>query len=476
MSKLDSLVEGKLAEFQARQGQLVESWKPYVESATKWSKEKLGRDLTEHDKRNIAQCLENTLLDGGLKTRSSIFETTTGDAISFLGVQLPIVTAIVPSLALNHLSIVQALDRRVGSVFYMDFRAGQTKGGVSSNSVLIDPKTGHASSGAAKRYASTIVETEPQGTSTSGTLLYPFPVALTLVLVRGVETFTETSAGILTSNATGGGTGTINAAGQWTVTGWIGTGTIYATYRYYWDKMSAAGTAGVPEININMTQETVTAIDFPVRAKFSLGAAIDLEKAHGVSLESVLVKVLGDEIKFAIDHYGIEQIVAAATGADAAVSPGTFASAAGSGQEFIFRVREFLKYVELGSNAIFAKTLRGMASYLVVGNNAAAVLKQIGDHFKPNASAGKVMTGPTLIGELDGRPVVQDPFIATGRVYLGYKGDNFLEAGFVVAPYIPLFSTPTLQTSDLLAQKGFLSSVGYKVIRPGLFTYFDVTL
>jgi len=38
-------------------------------------------------------------------------------------------------------------------------------------------------------------------------------------------------------------------------------------------------------------------------------------------------------------------------------------------------------------------------------------------------------------------------------------------------PYIPLMSTPTLVTSDLFAQKGFLSSAGFKVINPGMYTY-----
>ena len=38
------------------------------------------------------------------------------------------------------------------------------------------------------------------------------------------------------------------------------------------------------------------------------------------------------------------------------------------------------------------------------------------------------------------------------------------------APYIPLFATPTLVTADLYAQKGFLSSAGFKVINPALFT------
>ena len=39
----------------------------------------------------------------------------------------------------------------------------------------------------------------------------------------------------------------------------------------------------------------------------------------------------------------------------------------------------------------------------------------------------------------------------------------------IYCPYIPLFTTPTLITSDLIAQKGFLSSAGFKVINAGLF-------
>lgn len=42
-------------------------------------------------------------------------------------------------------------------------------------------------------------------------------------------------------------------------------------------------------------------------------------------------------------------------------------------------------------------------------------------------------------------------------------------AGFVMCPYIPLFSTPTLVTSDLIAQKGFMSSVAFKTINAGMF-------
>jgi hypothetical protein len=71
--------------------------------------------------------------------------------------------------------------------------------------------------------------------------------------------------------------------------------------------------------------------------------------------------------------------------------------------------------------------------------------------------------------------VVVDPFIDDNAIVFGYRGDNFLEAGFVFAPYIPLFSTPTLVTSDLVAQKGFMSAAGYLVTNPGMFCKGSVT-
>jgi len=90
--------------------------------------------------------------------------------------------------------------------------------------------------------------------------------------------------------------------------------------------------------------------------------------------------------------------------------------------------------------------------------------------FVPVAGLGKTPpTGPHKIGELDGRVVIQNPFMTKDYYTMGFKGDNYLMAGFIYAPYIPLFATPTLITNDLVSQKGFLSSAGFKVINAGMF-------
>jgi hypothetical protein len=68
------------------------------------------KSLNSMDEMNIARCLENALLEGGVKSQSKLFETTDSSAISFLGIQLPVIAALLPSLVLNKLAVTQALD------------------------------------------------------------------------------------------------------------------------------------------------------------------------------------------------------------------------------------------------------------------------------------------------------------------------------------------------------------------------------
>ena len=59
---------------------------------------------------------------------------------------------------------------------------------------------------------------------------------------------------------------------------------------------------------------------------------------------------------------------------------------------------------------------------------------------------------------------------ATGNMLMGYKGNQFFEAGFVWSPYQMLYSTPTTTLSDFVAQKGMASRYATKMVNPDMYT------
>jgi hypothetical protein len=62
---------------------------------------------------------------------------------------------------------------------------------------------------------------------------------------------------------------------------------------------------------------------------------------------------------------------------------------------------------------------------------------------------------------------------------LGYKGNSFLETGYVYAPYVPLVVTPTIfQPEDFTPRKGVMTRYGKQMVRPefyGAITVYDLT-
>jgi hypothetical protein len=474
--------------------------RPFIRSVAKWIEKTQDRVITIHEKRNVAQCLMNCIMDAGAKNGRRLFEATSQSDISFLGIQLPVIAALLPTLVLNDVAVVQAIDRRIAAVFYLNVLHGSAKGSATDGSSMISAISGHATGQSERRYAMARVSRENVGTgngAVSSTTTYaPGLINLENVIVEsllaGVYTLigTCTSAGVITGDGIDG-SGSINAAGvySFTVENADSIATILLTYDYQYDLPVDADNErdGVPETNIEVTQSPVEAIDFPLRAIWSLGAQIDLQKAHGIDLENELTTYLGGEIRFAIDQYGLDLIDQAAEGgwdpsAQANYDPATQVSdwdaRPSEGEAWFHKKMEFVDRIEQGSNAIFDKTKRGIATFMVCGNNVARVVKQLPpEQFKPIATP-QIPTGPIKIGTLNGNvTVIQNPFKrgGTNRYTLGFRGPDYLHAGFIYAPYIPLFSTPTLTTSDLMSQKGFLSSAAFKTTNAGLFTFGDIT-
>ena len=527
---LQESMKSRLSSIQNRRNALAQQWAPYINKVGTYLAEKQGRELTTYDKHNMAVCLENAVVQASLMGNSKLFEATEETDVSFLGIQLPVIAALLPSLVLNDVAIVQALDRRQGSVFYLDVDYGTAKGTVSAADTMLSAKTGVDRTESGRHYAIAAVRAETisltggnTGVSAtlgsgsaakwgSGTRLGSVRVYLNGTLVA-----TDVAAGgTLAAYGSSGISGTVTTAGVVTLT-WSANvvdsddDAMTVDYEYTYDKVTdGTNKTGTGEVNISMASSDIRALDFTLKAKYSMGASIDLEKAHGLNLENEIVKYLGGEIKFEIDHYGLEQIMdasltvaASGTGANPVINDSTQSATIGAaqnttlwnakigtGQEWIWKKFEIVDRFLEASNNIYNKTFRGFGNFIIAGNNVARVIRQLDGQFVPAPGLDKtVPTGPIKLGTLNGLTVIQDPLMkaatsaqmtALGTTYsadtagadryvVGYRGDNYLFAGMVYAPYIPLFSTPTLITNDLFAQKGFMSSAGFKIINQGLY-------
>jgi hypothetical protein len=296
---IDQLVEQRMRQMTEEQDRLIEAWNPFINAVDEYLEETESRHMSVYERRNVAQCLENALCESGLKSRNRLFEATTEDNVSFLGIQLPVIAALIPSLILNDIAIVQALDRRIGAVFYLDVQYGSDKGGITSGSNMMDARTGHNRSETGRNYASTRVLGEDITLSagldeTSHTCAYAPGVNVSngVTVVRdsnGVALATDqAAAGTLVATSGYDTQGTITAAGILSLTKTAGTwdsSGLTVDYEYQYDKpVDAYGNYdGVPQADVNVSQEAIRAIDFPIRSKYSVGASIDLQKAHGIS-------------------------------------------------------------------------------------------------------------------------------------------------------------------------------------------------
>lgn len=62
------------------------------------------------------------------------------------------------------------------------------------------------------------------------------------------------------------------------------------------------------------------------------------------------------------------------------------------------------------------------------------------------------------------------PDIPAKKAIQGYLGDTYLKSGYVFAPYLPIFTTPTYGTMDFVVHKGLGTSYGTKMINPKMYS------
>lgn len=272
------------------------------------------------------------------------------------------------------------------------------------------------------------------------------------------------------------------ATGAWSITPKDETGTaghfidntvIYLQYFVNWELVGYTTGAEIPSISLDIALHTVKAESRKLKAKWTVEAVDDMRALHGIDAETELVGTFANEVMLETDREIVDALV---TGAKFAATY-TYAFTAGSQGE-IETIRNLLTKISAVAATIHTASGRAPANFIVVPPTIGALLDQLsthGDYASIEQNVQSPSYGPLTsdfgiarVGTLLKRfAVYQDPYMAGTKVLVGLKGNNFLDAGFVYAPYIPLQVTPTfMDPNDFTFRKGVRTRYATKMLRP----------
>ena len=246
---------------------------------------------------------------------------------------------------------------------------------------------------------------------------------------------------------------------------------------------NAASSASIviPEINVQMKSETISAKTRKLKAQWTPEFAQDLNAYHSLDAEAELTGMLSEYISLEIDLEILDMLIEnAQTVANWSAQIGNQINAAGTA--YVSNTagayyNQMSWFQTLGiklqavSNKIHQLTLRGGANFLVCSPTVATILESIPGFAADTDGAADTMKyafGVQKIGALNSRyKVYKNPYMTENTILMGFRGNQFLETGAVYAPYVPLIMTPLVYDPNTFTpRKGIMTRYAKKMIRP----------
>ena len=239
----------------------------------------------------------------------------------------------------------------------------------------------------------------------------------------------------------------------------------------------------IPEINVKMQSQPITAKTKKLKAVWTPEFAQDLAAYQNIDAEAELTNIMSEYISMEIDLEILDMLIEDASAgteywsainntvitSSTQAAPTTLASGFYNTQGQWFQTLG--TKVQKLSNKIHQLTLRGGANFMVTSPTVATILESIpGFASTSNGEADQMeyAFGVQKVGSVNGRyKVYKNPYMTENLILLGYKGSQFLETGAVFAPYIPLIMTPLVYDPDtFVPRKGLLTRYAKKMLRP----------
>ena len=246
---------------------------------------------------------------------------------------------------------------------------------------------------------------------------------------------------------------------------------------------NAASSASIviPEINVQMKSETISAKTRKLKAQWTPEFAQDLNAYHSLDAEAELTGMLSEYISLEIDLEILDMLIEnAQTVANWSAQIGNQINNAGTAYTSNTAgayYNQMSWFQTLGiklqavSNKIHQLTLRGGANFMVVSPTIATVIESIPGFAADTDGAADTMKyafGVQKVGALNSRyKVYKNPYMTENTILMGFRGNQFLECGAVYAPYVPLIMTPLVYDPNTFTpRKGIMTRYAKKMVRP----------
>lgn len=403
----------------------------------------------------------------------------------------PIIRAAFPNNPINRIVSVQPQTKKNGTIYWMNYVIGLTRGQFKRGQVMFDANSGWSGQAG---YTDENILAEAVGTTAASatqalvlaqTPVRPGTVDLTLAAVgTGMTLRDNGNGGLLLVNDGGTGDTLVSSSINYQ-TGAIAfvlsaaIAAVAATANYGCDLEGQGGLIGnLPQIDIALESTGCTAVRRPISMRISMESMQDYQAEMGMDMGQTIVQ-------------GAAQMLLADTGAEvvrdlwdmAGTATLTFDVLPSAGLGLAEHFRDVNYPINQASGQITDSTQRGEATFLIVDQNALNVLKTIG---APQFVSAPGMTsksqGLVFVGNFDGLEVFRYKFMsgfpgasATGNILVGYKGDDFWDTGYVWAPYQQLYTNGPDERADLTRRQAWAMRYAKKKINANMYVKISLT-
>ena len=501
----------------------------------KWAKSGLLEGLEGNDQATMAMILENQAKQlvtessqtGGTGTQATF---TAGNGEQWAGVALPLVRKIFGQIAAKEFVSVQPMNLPAGLVFYLDFQYGNTKTPFTSGNSLYGTNTanfGNAAAGALYGAGKFGYSTNQFSVSSSAATVasassaeidfnsdytaslaaneikkVTFPTSsLTSFDIDGIRAFIITSGSVTAATNLQQFTSIVGANINFFVSGSSTQVSQSSAFLVDYNKSTDFNARGdfedrsnfsipnaasatsivIPEINVQMKSQTISAKTKKLKAQWTPEFAQDLNAYHSLDAEAELTGLLSEYISLEIDLEILDMLIqnaptveywSAKVGDQINAAKTAFTS---NTSGLYYNQMTWFQTIGIKlqkvSNIIHQRTLRGGANFMVVSPAVATILESIPGFAADTDGAADTMKyafGVQKVGALNSRyKVYKNPYMTENVILMGFRGTQFLEAGAVYSPYVPLIMTPLVyDPTTFTPRKGIMTRYAMTMIRP----------